>query len=110
MGASCGPRGSLRDRCPCALPPPPSAGSLRSRSSASLSTFGDDGVVDAELLSGKYKSLSPPVHHRGRWSTDCVRDECYRGVPGDTMDHYKLFIGGEFVEGASGERFETNSP
>ncbi|HEX4340949.1 MAG TPA: aldehyde dehydrogenase family protein [Polyangiaceae bacterium] len=26
------------------------------------------------------------------------------------MDHYRLFIGGEFVEGASGERFETFDP
>jgi acyl-CoA reductase-like NAD-dependent aldehyde dehydrogenase/alcohol dehydrogenase class IV len=26
------------------------------------------------------------------------------------MDHYKLFIGGEFVEGAGGERFETIDP
>ena len=29
---------------------------------------------------------------------------------GDTMDHYRLFIGGEFVEGSSGERFETLDP
>jgi nicotinate-nucleotide adenylyltransferase len=33
-------------------PPPPSAGSLRSRSSATLSALGDDGLVDAELLTG----------------------------------------------------------
>jgi acyl-CoA reductase-like NAD-dependent aldehyde dehydrogenase len=26
------------------------------------------------------------------------------------MDHYKLFIGGEFVEGSGGERFETIDP
>jgi acyl-CoA reductase-like NAD-dependent aldehyde dehydrogenase/alcohol dehydrogenase class IV len=26
------------------------------------------------------------------------------------MDHYKLFIGGEFVEGSGGERFETLDP
>src|ERR1041385_6144036 len=47
-GGPC-PRGSLRDRS-LRAPPPPSAGSLRSRSSASLSSFGDDADVDAELL------------------------------------------------------------
>src|ERR1041385_4382865 len=45
-------------------PPPISAGSLRSRSSASLSSFGDDADVDAELLAkgALPPRLASPVH------------------------------------------------
>src|SRR5262249_27225639 len=50
------------------------------------------------ILAGEVKGARAHPSHAG---------PCYRG---SLMDHYKLFTGGELVDGAAGETFETIDP